>query len=242
MAGLLLAGTAWASLAPDVVVLCDLPLRGALLEAGRVWRARNHVPVRVLGAPVVQNAKLVRRGARADILVGIGAEQMETARYLDAIEPGTLTVLGRNPVILAVRGLVAHPAALVPGTGLGDLLGDGRFGLVDPAIGRAGSDARASLTAVGLWPALEPRSLGAENTETLAGWLNDGSVRVAALYRSDLAAHPGLSVAATLPGAAPAVLGAMTKDVRSSHAHDFIAFLLGDDGSAILRRAGWDAP
>ena len=193
-------------------------------------------------ASLVQNAELVRRGARADILVGVGAGQMDTAQRLDAIDPATRAVLGRDPIILAVHGPTAHPAALAPGADLRELLGTGRFGLVDVAIGRAGSDARAALAAVGLWPALEPRSLGAENTETLTGWLDEGSVRLSALYRSDLAGHPGLSVAATFPGAAAApVLAALTKDLRSSHARDFMAFLRGD-GAAILQRAGLEAP
>ena len=228
--------------APDVVLLCDPPLRWALVEAGRVWRTHSHVQVRVLAASLIQHAELVRRGARADILIGIGNEQMGTAERLGAIDPATRIVLGRNPVILAARGSQAHPAALVPGADLGNLLREGRFGLVDPVIGRAGFDARASLAAVGLWPALEPRSLGAENTETLTGWLDDGNVGLAALYRSDLAGHPGLSVAATFSGDAPPVLAAITKNVQSAHARDFITFLAGQDGTVILRRAGLEAP
>ncbi len=49
-AGLLAAGTARAeTAAPDVVLLCDPPLREVLVEAGQAWRARSHVPIRVLG-------------------------------------------------------------------------------------------------------------------------------------------------------------------------------------------------
>lgn len=227
--------------APDVVVLCDPSLRRALAEAGRAWRARSQVPVRVFVAPLVQDAELVRHGARADILVGIGADQMDTAQQLGAIDPATRRIVGRDPLVLAVRGPKRQPMALACGSNIEPLLGDGRFGLVDLAISGPGSDARAALAAVGLWPALEPRSSGAENTDALTARLSDGDVRVAALYRSDVAGHPGLSIAATFPAAAPLVVAAVTTNARSPYAPEFLTFLLGD-GLATLKHAGLETP
>ncbi len=239
--GLLITGSAFAEDAPDVVVLCDPSLRKVLVEAGQVWQARSDVPVRVLVGSLVQNAELSRHGARADILVGIGADQMDTAQRLGAIDPATRRVVAQDPTVLAVRGPKMQPMALVSGSNVASLLGDGRLGLVDMAIGKPGSDARAALAATGLWPALEPRSSGAEDTDALVARLNQGAVRAAVLYRSDIMGHPGLSVAATFPVAPLPVVAAMTTNLRSPHAREFLAFLQGD-GLETLKRAGLEAP
>lgn len=240
-AGTLMAGPARAEAAPDVVVLCDPSLRRVLVETGRAWQARSHVPVRVFVASLAQGAALARHGARADLLVGIGAGPMDAAQRLGAVRPPTRAILARDPLVLAVRGPKMQPMALASGSNLGPLLGGGRLGLADPALGQAGADARAALAAVGLWPALELRSVGAETTAALAALLSAGEVRVAVLYRSDVAARPGLSVAATFPGAAPPVEAALTADTLSPCAPEFLAYLRGD-GLAALERAGLEPP
>ncbi len=131
--------------------------------------------------------------------------------------------------------------ALARGSNLDRWLGDGRFGLVDLAIGNAGAETREALSQVGLWPALEPRSLGAENTETLIALLIEGVVRVAAVYGSDIKGHQGISAAATFATPAPFVVAAIAAHARSPHASEFLAFLLGD-GRKTLERAGLEAP
>ena len=199
------------------------------------------MPVRVFAAPIVQQAELARHGARADILVGIGAAPMRAARHLGALDPATCRVLGRDPIVLAVHGSEGQPVELTQGSGIGRWLGDGCFGLVDLAMGDAGFEMREALASVDLWPALEPRSQGAENTGALAALLIEGDVRVAALYRTDVARQPGLAVAATFPGAAPLVIGAVTANAHSPNAKAFLNFLLGD-GLEALRRAGVQAP
>lgn len=232
---------AWAEQAPDVVVLCDLSLHAALVAAGQAWQAGSRVPVRVLTASLEQNAQLVVHGARADILVGIGNQRIDDAQQLGAFERGAPIVIGRDPVVLAIRGRVAQPRPVNLGDDLGSLLDEGRFGLVDTAIGSAGADARTALAAVGLWPGLEARSLGAATPDGLKQKLSDGSVRVAALYQTDLAGSPALSVAATFPAQAPPVIAALSKDTQSPNAKSFLAFLAGD-GQSVLRQGGMEGP
>ena len=135
--------------APDVVVLCDPSLRETLVAAGRAWQAKSRVPVRVLTASLEQNAQLIVHGARADILVGVGVQRIDEAQQLGAIGRGAPTVIGHDPIVLVVRGSVAHRRELAPGDDIGSLLGDGRIGLADPAFGSAGPDARTSLAATG---------------------------------------------------------------------------------------------
>jgi len=100
--------------------------------------------------------------SREPVLVGVGAQRIDEAQQLGAIGRGSPTVIGHDPIVLVVRGSVAQRRELAAGDDIGSLLGDGRLGLVDPAFGSAGPDARTSLAAIGLWPGLEPRSLGAE--------------------------------------------------------------------------------
>lgn len=240
-AGTLIARSAHAGPAPDVVVLSDPSLRAAMVDAGRIWSARTRVPVRVFRASLGQSARLSSLGARADVLIGIGPDQMDIAQHLGAIDPATRIMIGRDPVVLARRGRTVEPVTLAPGLDIEPLLGDGRIGLVDLAIGKPGADARAALSSVGLWPALEPRSSGAEDTDALAAQLLEGRVRLAAIYRSDVTVSSGFSVAAKFAVAAPLVVAALAVNATSPNAPEFLEFLLGD-GSHSLRSAGLDAP
>ena len=117
------------------------------------------MPVRVLTASLEQNSQFLVHGARADILVGIGNQRIDDAQKLGALERGAPIVIGRDPVVLEIRGRVAQPRQINPGDDLGSLLDEGRIGFVDTAIGSAGADARTTLATIGLWPSLEARSL-----------------------------------------------------------------------------------
>jgi len=227
--------------APDVVVLCDPSLHETLVAAGRAWQAKSRVPVRVLTASLEQNGQLIVHGARADILVGVGVQRIDEAQKLGAIGREPPIVIGHNPIVLVVHGGVAERRQLALGDDIGGLLGDGRLGLVDPAFGSAGPDARTALAAIGLWPGLEPRSLGAETTNGLKQLLNDGSVRLVAFYNTDLAGGSGLSVAATFPTLSQPVAAALTKDAQSPNAKGFLSFLAGE-GQSILKQNGMEAP
>lgn len=90
--------------APDVVVLCDPSLQWALVAAGRAWEAKNHVPVRVLAASLEQNTQLAIHGARADILIGLGTHRIDEAEQLGAIDRGSPTVIGHDPIVSAQPG------------------------------------------------------------------------------------------------------------------------------------------
>lgn len=212
-----------------------------MVNAGRTWSAQSRVPVRVFTTSLGQSARLSSLGARADILSGIGPDQMDVAQQLGAVDPATRVVIGRAPMILAHRGQPAEAVALNCDSDIGLLLGQGRIGLVDLAIGRPGADGRAALAEVGLWPALEPRSVGAEDTDALVAQLHEGRIALAVLYRSDITEGSGLSVAATIGDVAPPVVAALATNATSPQAQDFLGFLVGG-GQSALRRAGLEAP
>jgi len=241
LVALLAAPLAHAEQAPDVVVFCDVSLRGPLTTAGQAWRARTKVPVRIFVASLEQAASLVVHGARADIIVGIGTRRIDDAQLVGALDRGAPVVIGRDPVVLAVRGAGGQQRALNPADSIDGIMGGGRLGLVDTAFGSAGPDARTVLASVGLWPALGQRSRGAETTDGLKQLLVDGAVQVVALYRTDVAGDPSLSIAVTFPGQAAPVIAALAKDPQSPSAKDFLAFLSGD-GQASLRQGGMEAP
>jgi len=201
--------------APDVVVFCNISLREALAQAGQVWQSRTGVPVRVFTASLGQNAELVVHGARADIVVGIGAQRIDDAQKLGAFERGAPLVIGHDPIVLAVRGGNGQPFQYRAGDDAGTALGNGRIGVTDTAIGSAGADTRTALATVGLWPILERRSIGAETTDSLKQMLRDGHIAFAALYKTDLAGETDLTVRATFPSTpAPTVAAAFGNEAH----------------------------
>lgn len=233
------ARPAMTKFAPDVVVCCEPSLRCVLLRAGEAWRALHGVPVRLFVAPHDQNVELARRGARMDLLVGMGEDWLDRAEDLGTIDPLTRVAVARNALVMARHGPRMPPMTLPIAGTTERLLGIGPFGLVDLALHGPGEAARVALIAVGLWPALEPGSVGAETTEALVAMISEGLVSVGVLYNSDVVANPDLSLAATFPGPAPLVEAALTVNARSPYAQAFLNFIC-DDGLDALTRAGLD--
>jgi molybdate transport system substrate-binding protein len=236
LAALWFAAPARADYPPDVVVSCEPTLKPVLAEIAAAFRRQTGIPVILFAAPTASLLEQIGHHARTDLVVGEGEAAADDAARRGLVKPETRAFLWRN------RLVVAAPAgtALAPGDAA-SRIGDGEIAVVDPPVGTAGADSRRALAALGLWPALQSRTLGTVNTADASFLLTRGKAQRAVLYASDVAAAPALMVAASLPDAAyPPIVywAAETQHEISTKTADFAHWLRGPAAAERARAAG----
>jgi molybdate transport system substrate-binding protein len=240
-------GTARADeyIAADVVVFCEPTLQHALGRVAALWRQRGGAPVRIFAAPTALLLEQIGHGIRSDIVVGEGETAAAAGLQRRLVKPETRFGGWRNHLVLAQRGTAPAAAELSRASNLTALAGAGSIAIVDPPVAAAGGYSRQALEALGLWDELQGHALGVVDTDEAAFLLDGGEARLAVIYASDVAAHPGLAIAARFPDDAypPIVYWvAQTQQVRSPRAADFAAFLRQPEAQAGLRQAGLEVP
>lgn len=223
--------------APDVVVYCEPTLRPVIAGIAAAWSAETDVPVRVFTSPTAAMLEQIGHRARADLIIGEGDTAAAEAAQRHLIKPQTRVKLWRNRLVVAALA----KAAPAPAGDIAQRIGEGPIAIVDPPIGSAGRDSRQALAALGLWPMLEKSTVGTVNVADASFLLAQGRVQRAVLYASDIAAAPGLAVAASLPDSAypPVVYWlAQTHNLLSPKAADFAAFLRQPPAAERAQEAG----
>ncbi len=223
--------------APDVVVYCDSTLVPAMQAAGRDFRTRTGVPIRVFAGPGLQQLGLIAHGARNDVLV-TQANWMEQGAAKHLIKPATRVAVGRDATVLAGRGAAAQPA-LPSAAALGGMLDGRRLAVIDPTQ-PGGPDGVALAARLGWSAALA----GEIDGPGVAFLLSHGRAGLGLLPRTAAVADPTLSVVAAVPDvAAPAVAyaAAASKNELSPRTGAFLAYLATPDATRVLQGAGLEA-
>ncbi len=215
---------------PDVVVFCEPTLLHAMTDLGAVFHAQTGTPVRVFTAP---GSMLVRQAnhTRNDILVLQGSAAMDEAAQIDAIRPETRVSVGGNRLVVARRGAGGE-------AGLASALDAQTVAAVDPGVPElTGRATQQALDAAGL----SPKISGVVGTADAVFLLETGAVARAVVFATDVAANPGLSVAAVVPPESyPRVtyLAAVSHDARGATPGRFLALLTSPEGQKHLHDSG----
>jgi len=221
---------AWESPAPDVVLYCTPALEVPLREAATQYRGESHVEVHIfVGSPDGQ-AGLIRHRARADVLVA-DAQTIDVLKSEHLVRPESIVALGSDPFVL-IGKLGAVGAAE---TTAAQLVSTHATVLPDPTTAATFDGAavlRKSLPATTFL-----RLIGVANTPTVIAVVR-GDGRLLGLVNRTEAGSAGVREAASLSAAATPVSGALVTNGQSRNAGDFLKFIAGPQGRAILKSAG----
>ncbi|KIT14419.1 molybdate ABC transporter substrate-binding protein [Jannaschia aquimarina] len=162
-------------------------------------------------------ARQVAAGAPCDAVILAATDWMD---WLSGT--GTVTAIrpvARNALVLAGSegsGPVRlHAPDLIERLGPG-----GRVAMGDPMSVPAGRYAQRALETLGLWTALQPRMILAENVRAALAYVARGDVAAGIVYASDATA-PGIAVMAAFPPSSHAPIiypGAVTRDAPAKAA------------------------
>ncbi len=237
------AGGAVAASPASLLVSAAVSLTEAMTECGEAFGKATGTPVRVNFGASNALARQIARGAPVDVFVSADELQMAYAVRAGGIEPGSVTTVATNELVIVVpgRGAVrwSGPARLEDPS-------IHRIALGDPAAVPAGVYARQWLERIGLWRLVEPRVVPAASVRGALAAVSGGAADAGIVYRTDAARAPETTVVFEVSGdRAPAIRypAAVVRQSRNPRvARQFVEFLRSAAGQRILSRHGFGPP
>lgn len=245
---LLFAGSVQAQRKPapaaPLNVFAAASLKDAMDEAGATWKRRSGQEVRGAHAASSALARQIEQAAPADVFISADSDWMDWLQQRKLIDAASRRdLLGNTLVLIAPAASKAKPLALRKGSNLLPLLGkDGRIALALTASVPAGKYAKAALTSLGMWDALESRTAEAENVRAALLLVSRGEAPLGVVYASDAKADPGVRVLATFPTTShPPIVYPVARIAasRNPQAAAFVQWLRSREAAAIFRKHGF---
>ncbi len=240
LGALLLAASAQAA---EITVSAAASLTNAFREIGPLFE-QAHPGHRVQfnfgasGALLQQIAK----GAPVDVFASADPQRMDDAQQQNLIVPALRRDFASNSLVVIVPARAGQaPAALA------DLARPAyaRIAIGLPASVPVGSYTKGVLEAAGLWGAIEPRMIGANNVRQALDYVARGEVDAGFVYATDAALVPDrVRVALTVPTAKPILYPAapLAAAPQPQGARRFVEFLSSAPARAVLARHGFGQP
>jgi molybdate transport system substrate-binding protein len=241
-AGLLTTVPTRAVAAEDLLVFAAATLKNALDQAAVAYQSGGGTPVRISYGPSPALVKQLEAGAPADLFISADPDWMDDAAAKGLIRKETrIDLLSSRLVLIAPAGSTVS-AEIKPGFPLAQLLGDGRLAMCDPMMMPAGRYGRASLQALGVWPAVQGHVANAESVRAALAYVSRGEAPLGVVFDTDAASDPGVRIVGVFPrDSHPPIVypAAVTAGSRSPEAPRFLAFLQSPDAKAIFIALGY---
>jgi molybdate transport system substrate-binding protein len=229
-----------AAQASDLTVSAASSLTNAMRDISPLFEA-THSGTRVQlnfgasGALLQQIAK----GAPVDVLATADQETMNQAQTRGLLQKAQR----RNFVSNALVVIVPASAAKLPGS-ITDLTqaGYARIAIGLPASVPVGRYTKGVLDAAGLWGAIEPKMIGANNVRQALDYVARGEVDAGFVYATDAALMAGkVKVAFRVPTAQPVLypVAPLIGAPNAEAAARFVDFLVTPPAQAVLARYGF---
>lgn len=193
--------------ADRVTVFAAASLKDALDAAARGFEAASGHRVVVSYAASSALARQIEAGAPAELFLSADIDWVDYVHSKGLVAPGSRRdLLGNELVLVAPTG--SHmQVKLAPGVNLATLLGDRRLALANPEVVPAGKYAKAALTSLGAWSAVQGKVAAAENVRATLALVARGEAPLGIVYRTDAMAEKAVRIVDTFPaGSHPAIV------------------------------------
>ena len=225
-----------------LTVFAAASLTDAMQAAGKAYTARTGVPVRFSFAASSLLAKQIEAGARGDLFVSADQQWMDHVERAGFIVAGSRRVLLRGRLVLIAPADSKPGVRIAPGFPLARALGtNGRLAVGDPDYVPAGIYAKATLTRLGVWGAVQARLARADNVRVALSYVARHEAPLGIVYETDALAEPSVKIIGTFPENSHPPIDYPVAIVRgaSPRARGFARYLQGTEAMAIFRRYGF---
>ncbi len=227
-------------LAADITVFAAASLTEALQEIGAAYETKAGDKVVFNFAASGLLARQIEAGAPADIFFPADEVKMDELDHKNLlVKDSSRSLLSNQLVIVAAAdsGLaLAAPGELTkPGLA--------RVAIGDPASVPAGSYAKEYLGKLGLWTAVEKKSVPCDSVRAVLAAVESGNVEVGIVYQTDAAISKKVKTVFTVAAAdGPKICypTALLKTApQAAAAAKFLTYLASRDASAVFVRRGF---
>ena len=242
LAALLLLAALGAARAEELLVFAAASLKNALDEADAAYQKEAGTKVVASYAASGPLAKQIENGAPADLYISADTNWMDYVAERKLIKTATRANLLGNKLVLVGPREGAPKVEIQPGFDLARLLGDRRLAIGDPGSVPAGTYGKAALTKLGLWDAVQGKLAPTGDVRQALALVSRGEAPLGIVYRTDVAADPGVTVVAEFPADSyPPVLYPIAELASSSkpEAGRFLAWLQSPAAAGYFTKQGF---
>lgn len=232
-----------AAMAAELTVSAAASLTNAFREIAPLFEsAHPGHRLQLNFAPSGALLQQIARGAPVDVFASADQETMDQAQAQGIVKAAQRrNVVSNTLVVVVPAGAARVPAALK------DLAQPAfqRIALGQPASVPMGRYAKAALERDGLWPAIEPKVIGAQSPRQALDYVARGEVDAGFAYTTDAALMPGkVRVALAVKTATPILYPAapLAASPNAALAQQFVDFLLTPSAQAVFARHGFGRP
>ena len=238
---LALAATAPAVAQEDVRVYAAASLATAVTALADAYADAGLGEVTLVTGSSGALANQIAQGAPADVYLSANREWVDFLVENRAVAAEAVISFAGNRLVVIVPPGAERDTGDGGAEALAAALDGLRIAVGDPAVAPVGAYARQALTTLGLWQALEPNLVPAQDTSAALAYVTRDAVDAGIVYATD-AALTDVHVVATLPEdshdpiryyAAPVAGG----DPAAAAA--FLDMLIGDAGAEVLGGLGF---
>ena len=229
--------------AADLTVSAAASLTNAFRELGPLFEAA-HPGTTVVFNFASSDALLaqIAKGAPADVFASADQDAMDRAEAQHVLVPRTRRNFVANALVMIVPsdstlGLQA-PADLASASVR-------RIAIGNPASVPVGRYTKASLEAVRLWSAVEPKAVMAQSVRQALDYVARGETEAGFVYATDAAIMKDkVRVAAVVPTETPVTypIAAVASSPNPAAARQFLDFVVTPGAQAVLGRYGFGKP
>jgi molybdate transport system substrate-binding protein len=240
----LLAVTVVSAHAADLTVSTAASLTNAFNELGPMFEAANPGTKVLLnfGASGALLQQIAKGGAPVDVFVSADQETMDQAQSQGLVQAAQRRNFVSNTLVV----IVPASAGNVP-KAVNDLTQAGyqRIAIGLPASVPVGRYTKGVLEAAGLWAAIEPKIVGANNVRQALDYVARAEVDAGFVYSTDAALMPDkVKVAFTVPTQKPVLYPAapIAASTNAAMAMKFVDYLQSAQAPAVLAKYGFGKP
>jgi molybdate transport system substrate-binding protein len=225
-----------------LLVFAAASLTDSLQKVSDAYTARTGAAVKLSFAASSALARQIEAGAGADVFFPADQEWMDYLEERRLIDKASRTdVLGNRLALVAPRDSVIQ-LKLGPNAPVAAALGaSGRLATGDPDSVPAGKYAKAALTTLKLWPALESRLARAENVRVALSYVARGEAPLGIVYATDAQVEPRVRIVDLFPESshAPITYPVARTAAAKPAAARYIDFLRSPEARAVFVEAGF---
>lgn len=231
------------ALAADLTVSAASSLSNAFRELAPLFESRNpDVKVQFNFAASGALLQQIAKGAPVDVFASADQETMDQAQSQGLVRANERRNFASNALVV----IVPAQAARVPNA-LNALSQPGyqRLAIGVPASVPVGRYARGVLEKAGLWSAIEPKMIGAQNVRQALDYVARGEVDAGFVYATDAALMPDkVKIALRVPTEQAILYPVAPIAASSNHAsaEKFVAFVHSAQAQAVLAKYGFGKP
>lgn len=225
-----------------ITVFAAASMKNALDEIDAAYTARTGVKFSVSYAASSVLARQIEQGAPADVFVSADTDWMDYAIARKTIsEPSRVNLLGNSIVLIAPKDSKVDNVAIAQGFDLAKLAGDGKIATGDVKSVPVGKYAKAALTSLGAWQAVEPKFAMAESVRAALTLVARGEANLGIVYATDARVEPGVKIVGTFPVAShPAIIYPVAATTTAkAETGDYLRFLRSSAAKTIFEKYGF---